>query len=42
MKTYLALAKKDRIKFEDPYADFDNQSAQGQWKPLKSEELSLL
>lgn len=42
VKTYLALARKDRIKFEDPYQHFRNRTAFGQWKPLPSAELSLL
>ncbi|MBC6988582.1 tyrosine-type recombinase/integrase [Hymenobacter sp. BT491] len=42
VKTYLALAKKERIRFEDPYVDFDNKAEQGTWKPLKSAELMKL
>ena len=42
VKTYLALAKKDRMKFEDPYADFKNKEEAGQWKPLRPAELSDL
>lgn len=42
VKTYLPLAKKDRMKFEDPYADFKNKEEAGQWKPLRSIELSDL
>ncbi|MBO3272243.1 tyrosine-type recombinase/integrase [Hymenobacter defluvii] len=38
VKAYLSLARKDRIKFEDPYQD----SAPGQWKPLKPGEQLLL
>jgi integrase len=42
VKTYLAWAKKDKIKFEDPYAFFKNQSEPGKWKPLKPDELRKL
>ncbi|MDF7810523.1 tyrosine-type recombinase/integrase [Hymenobacter sp. YC55] len=42
VKTYLALAKKERIRFEDPYVDFENKSVEGTWKPLKSAELMKL
>jgi hypothetical protein len=34
VKTYLALSKKEKIKFEHPYADFKNQSEPGKWLPL--------
>lgn len=42
VKTYLELARKERIKFEDPYEDFDNKAEEGKWKPLKTAELSKL
>jgi integrase len=42
VKAYLSLARKDRIKFEDPYQDFQNKSTPGQWKPLKLGEQQLL
>jgi site-specific recombinase XerD len=42
VKTYLAWARKDKIKFEDPYAYFKNQSEPGKWKPLKPDELRKL
>ncbi len=42
VKTYLALARKDRLKFEDPYADFVNREAPGQWKALRPAELKKL
>lgn len=42
VKTYLALARKDRMKFEDPYADFKNREVAGQWKPLRPAELEKL
>ncbi|GAB3244090.1 site-specific integrase [Hymenobacter seoulensis] len=42
VKTYLALAKKERIKFEPAYEDFDNKTEQGIWKPLKTAELTKL
>ncbi|MBO2007877.1 site-specific integrase [Hymenobacter negativus] len=42
VKTYLSLARKDRKKFEDPYADFKNKEVKGQWKPLRTAELEKL
>jgi integrase len=42
VKTYLALAKKEKIKFEHPYQDFANQSEPGKWKPLPPDELRKL
>ena len=42
VKTYLAWARRDKIKFEDPYAYFTNQSEPGKWKPLKPDELRKL
>lgn len=42
VKTYLALARKERIRFEDPYVDFENKAEQGTWKPLKPAELMKL
>ncbi|WP_151087399.1 tyrosine-type recombinase/integrase [Hymenobacter baengnokdamensis] len=42
VKTYLALAKRDKIKFENPYADFTNQSGPGKWLPLSPDELRKL
>jgi hypothetical protein len=42
VKTYLAWAKKERIKFEHPYQDFKNQSAPGKWRPLPPDELRRL
>jgi hypothetical protein len=42
VKTYLALAKRDKIKFENPYQDFKNRDAPGQWKPLRTAELEKL
>ncbi|RDC65083.1 site-specific integrase [Adhaeribacter pallidiroseus] len=40
--TYLTLARKDRINFEDPYEDYQNKSVAGTWMPLHPEELRLL
>jgi len=34
VKANLALTKKERIRFEDPYVGFENKSEQGSWKPL--------
>jgi len=42
VKTYLALARRDKIKFENPYADFVNQSEPGKWKALLPDELRKL
>ncbi len=42
VKTYLAWARKDKIKFEDPYAYFKNQSEPGKWKALQPDELRRL
>jgi site-specific recombinase XerD len=42
VKTYLALAKKDRLKFEDPYQHFKNKDELGKWKALKPDELAKL
>ena len=42
VKTYLALARKDRMKFENPYEDFKNREEPGQWKPLRPAELEKL
>jgi site-specific recombinase XerD len=38
VKTYLEHARKDKIKFEHPYADFKNKSEPGKWLPLQPEE----
>jgi site-specific recombinase XerD len=42
VKTYLALARLDRLKFEDPYKHFKNRDEPGQWKALKPDELAKL
>ncbi|UOQ66797.1 site-specific integrase [Hymenobacter volaticus] len=42
IKAYLALARKDRVRFEDPYVHFKNKSVEGNWKPLKPAELHKL
>ncbi|MDO7885718.1 phage integrase SAM-like domain-containing protein [Hymenobacter cheonanensis] len=42
VKTYLALAKKDRLKLENPYEHFKNKDEPGKWKALKPDELAKL
>jgi len=42
VKTYLAIARREKIKFEDPYADFVNQTEPGHWRPLPPGELRKL
>jgi hypothetical protein len=42
VKTYLTLARLDRLKFEDPYKHFKNRDEPGQWKALKPDELAKL
>jgi len=42
VKAYLALARRDRIIFEDPYAHFRTKTVSGSWRPLAPEELRLL
>jgi len=42
IKTYLAIARREKIKFEHPYQDFVNRSEPGKWKPLKPDELRKL
>ncbi|MGI4870462.1 MAG: tyrosine-type recombinase/integrase [Janthinobacterium lividum] len=42
VKAYLALARKAKIKFEDPYQDFQNKSVRGSWKALPPAELAVL
>jgi len=42
VKTYLAIARREKIKFEHPYQDFANQSEPGKWRPLKPDELRKL
>jgi hypothetical protein len=42
VKTYLSWARKEKIKFEDPYAYFKNQSEPGKWKALQPDELRKL
>jgi site-specific recombinase XerD len=42
VKTYLAIAKREKIKFENPYEDFNNQSEPGNWRALKPDELRKL
>jgi site-specific recombinase XerD len=37
-KAYLALARKDKIRFEDPYTCFANSCEPGKWKPLQPAE----
>ncbi|MBC6698101.1 tyrosine-type recombinase/integrase [Hymenobacter puniceus] len=42
VKAYLNLARKEKIKFEDPYADFVNQAGEGSWKSVPPAELLRL
>ncbi|OGX91903.1 hypothetical protein BEN49_17980 [Hymenobacter coccineus] len=42
VKTYLAQAKEDKLRFDDPYRNFKNRDEPGKWKPLKTEELAKL
>ncbi|WP_161599411.1 tyrosine-type recombinase/integrase [Hymenobacter nivis] len=42
VKTYLAKAREDKLRFEDPYKHFKNRDEPGKWKPLKSDELAKL
>jgi integrase len=42
VKTCLSWARKEKVKFEDPYAYFKNQSEPGKWKALKPDELRKL
>jgi integrase len=42
IKTYLAIARREKIKFENPYADFVNQTEPGKWRPLPPDELRRL
>jgi site-specific recombinase XerD len=42
VKTYLELARRDKITFEDPYQYFVNSTVQGQWRALSQDELVLL
>ncbi|AMJ65059.1 tyrosine-type recombinase/integrase [Hymenobacter sp. PAMC 26628] len=42
VKTYLALARRAKIKFEDPYDGFRNQEVPGSWRPVPPDELRKL
>lgn len=42
VKTYLALARRAKIKFEDPYDGFRNQDEPGKWRPVPPDELRKL
>lgn len=42
IKTYLELARRDKIVFEDPYQYFTNTMVQGKWKAMTEAELTLL
>lgn len=42
VKTYLALARRDRIVFDDPYSHFRNKAVPGHWYALKPHELAAL
>jgi integrase len=42
VKTYLAQARLDKIKFENPYEGFRNQDEPGKWRPVPPAELRQL
>jgi site-specific recombinase XerD len=42
VKAYLNLARRAKIKFEDPYQHFQNKSVKGSWRPLPLAELAQL
>jgi hypothetical protein len=42
VKSYLALAKREKLKFEDPYEHFRNSQAKSKWKALLPEEFDKL
>lgn len=42
VKGYLNQARRDRIKFEDPYRDFKNKSVPGSWRALPPAEVVAL
>lgn len=42
IKSYLKLAKKDKIFFVDPYEDFQNKSVEGSWKNIEREDILKL
>jgi site-specific recombinase XerD len=42
VKTYLELARRDKISFDDPYEYFVNTTVKGKWKALSLAELMLL
>nr|WP_262904992.1 site-specific integrase [Hymenobacter pini] len=42
VKTYLELARRDKIAFEDPYEYFINSVVAGKWKALGEDELAAL
>lgn len=42
VKTYLELARRDKISFENPYEYFVNSTVEGKWKALTADELARL
>ncbi len=42
VKTYLAIARREKIKFENPYEDFKVATEPGKWKPVPPDELRRL
>lgn len=42
VKTYLALARREKIKFENPYEDFQVATEPGKWRPVPPDELRRL
>jgi integrase len=42
VKTYLAMAAEEHIKFLNPYAKFSNRTVSGKWKAMNREELHKL
>jgi site-specific recombinase XerD len=42
VKTYLAIARREKIKFENPYEDFKVATEPGKWLPVPPDELRRL
>lgn len=42
VKTYLNFAKKEKIKFDNPYEDYQVKTAESTWKALDPEQLRTL
>lgn len=42
IETYLAMARKERINFNDPYARFSYKMTEGKWKPLELDDFKSL